>query len=229
MKKKTKIILIILGIIIALVASLAVWQRNNLKAVMYYLMYSEEELAQKSIENQKKLDEALKKIDMQAPRELTEEETKYKTEEEIIMAGCAAYYENYYFESLLNANNTPQNNAAIQKVCEYFKSIYKAELRAGGKSLAEQMSKDTSIQDFLTGFEFDFEVAKQIVNNRAACLNLLKAISEGTIVINGTKTNIDNNDKIRLTQLLTSTLAQREWDRQLAEIEKTTMQEHVKE
>ena len=76
MKKKTKIILIILGIIIALVASLAVWQRNNLKAVMYYLMYSEEELAQKSIENQKKLDEALKKIDMQAPRELTEEETK---------------------------------------------------------------------------------------------------------------------------------------------------------
>lgn len=171
----------------------------------------------------------LNRINVLKKLELTEEETKYKTEEEIIMAGCAAYYENYYFESLLNANNTPQNNAAIQKVCEYFKSIYKAELRAGGKSLAEQMSKDTSIQDFLTGFEFDFEVAKQIVNNRAACLNLLKAISEGTIVINGTKTTIDNNDKIRLTQLLTSTLAQREWDRQLAEIEKTTMQEHVKE
>ncbi len=76
MKKKTKIILIVLGIIVALIVSFAVWQRNNIKAVIYFLKYSEEELMQKSIDNQKELDNALKKIDMAAPRELTEEEAK---------------------------------------------------------------------------------------------------------------------------------------------------------
>ena len=102
MKKKTKIILIIIGIIIALVASFAVWQRNNLKAIMYYLMYSEEELAQKSIDNQKKLDEALKKIDMQAPRELTEEEAKALENGEITL------------EEAVNLSLTPITDETLQ-------------------------------------------------------------------------------------------------------------------
>ena len=76
MKKRTKIILIVLGIIIALVASFAIWQRNNIKAVIYFLRYSKEDLIEMAEDNQKELDNALKKIDMQAPRELTEEETK---------------------------------------------------------------------------------------------------------------------------------------------------------
>ena len=76
MKKKTKVVLIVLGIIIALIASFAVWQRNNIKAVIYFLRYSKEDLVQMAADNQKELDDALKKIDMAAPRELTEEETK---------------------------------------------------------------------------------------------------------------------------------------------------------
>ncbi len=150
---------------------------------------------------------------------MSEEETKYKTIDEIILTGCAEYYEKYYFDSFLSSDNNPQKSAAIQKVREYFKTIYKQELKKGGKALESQMQQDTSIQDFLTGYEFDFDVAKKIADNQPACLSLLKALSDGSIVINGQKVTLNDDNKMKLARLLVSTLNQKEWNRQFAELE----------
>lgn len=74
-RKKLKIFLIIMGVIIALIAGVTIWQWNNIKAVMYFLMYSEEDLSRMNEENKKVLAEALARIDAEVPRELTEEES----------------------------------------------------------------------------------------------------------------------------------------------------------
>lgn len=166
--------------------------------------------------------------------DLTGEDTKYKTHEEMVLIGCSEFYEQYYFNNItafLNTDTTsqPKKDAALQKVREYFKAIYKQELRAGGKTLESQMEKDNSIQEFLDGYEFEFDVAKEIVNNKAACLNLLKVLSDETIVVNGKKVALSTDDKTRLARLLTSTLNQREWDRQLAEIENANQQAQERE
>lgn len=155
---------------------------------------------------------------------MSEEETKYKTIDEIILTGCAEYYEKYYFDSFLSSDNNPQKSAAIQKVREYFKTIYKQELKKGGKALESQMQQDTSIQDFLTGYEFDFDVAKKIADNQPACLSLLKALSDGSIVINGQKVTLNDDNKMKLARLLVSTLNQKEWNRQFAELEANEQQ-----
>lgn len=166
--------------------------------------------------------------------DLTGEDTKYKTHEEMVLIGCSEFYEQYHFDNATAILNTdtasqPKKDAALQKVREYFKAIYKQELRNGGKELESQMEKDNSIQEFLTGFAFEFDTAKEIVNNKPACLNLLKVLSEGTIMLNGKKTELDDNDKAKLARLLVSTLNQREWDRQLAEIENANEQVQERE
>ena len=81
------------------------------------------------------------------------------------------------------------------------------------------MQQDTSIQEFLTGYEFDFDVAKKIADNQPACLSLLKALSDGSIVINGQKVTLNDDNKMKLARLLVSTLNQKEWNRQFAELE----------
>ena len=158
----------------------------------------------------------LKKID------LTGESTKFVTEDELVLIGCAEYYEKYYFDSFVifeQDPKQPQKDAALQKVRDYFKMTYKEELRHGGKALESQMEKDTVIQDFLTGFELDFDIAKKVVENKAAYMNLLKALSDGTMMFKGKTLTLDSNDKAKLARLLISTLNQREYDRQLAEIQ----------
>lgn len=155
---------------------------------------------------------------------MSEEETKYKTIDEIILTGCAEYYENFYFNSFLQPDNNPQKTAAMQKVREYFKTIYKQELKNGGKDLENKMQQDTTIQEYLTGYEFEFEAAKKVANNQPAYLNLLKALSDGSLVINGKKVALNDNSKMKLAQLLTSTLNEKEWNRQFAELEANEQQ-----
>ncbi len=46
MKKRTKILLLILAVLLALLAAVAWWQRNNLKALYFYLTLDEDAIAQ---------------------------------------------------------------------------------------------------------------------------------------------------------------------------------------
>lgn len=74
MKKKLKIFLIVLGILAAIIAGITVWQWQNIKAVIYFLNYSQEDLDEMYESNQKTLDEALEGFSTAKPRDLTEEE-----------------------------------------------------------------------------------------------------------------------------------------------------------
>ena len=158
-----------------------------------------------------------------------EEETKYKTEEEIILTGCAEFYENFYFNTFLMTEESPQKRAAVQKVREYFKATYKQEVRKGGKALESQLATDSSVQDFLMSGEFEFETAKRFAQDRVACLSLLKVLADETLVIDGKKVALNEDTKMKLSRLLISTLSQVEWNRQFAEIEKGEQQAQVKE
>ena len=160
---------------------------------------------------------------------LSDEETKYKKPEEMILQGCAEYYEQYYFNAFFMNENSSEKLAALQKVRAYFKSVYKEELKQGGRSLEAQLQKDQSVQNFLTGSEFEFDVAKRFAKDKVACLGLLKALGDESIVINGKKFALDGDTKMKLARLLSSTLNQMEWDRQAAEIEMSEQQAAVKE
>lgn len=91
-KKKHKIAAII-GIIVAvlliLVALLAIWQHNNIKAVMDYSRYTPKELSKKLESNQQTLIEQIKQYAPNLLREMTAEEKEQiasgkKTQEEVI-------------------------------------------------------------------------------------------------------------------------------------------------
>lgn len=73
-KRKLKIFLIVLLVIAVLIGGLAIWQRNNIASVIYYMKYSGDDLDRMNKENKEKLASALSEIDTNMPRELTEEE-----------------------------------------------------------------------------------------------------------------------------------------------------------
>lgn len=81
MKKRTKILLAVLGVFLIVASVLVIWQWNNIKSLAYYLMYSEGELSELAEENDKLIAEAMEKVPEVSLRELTEEE------EELLISG----------------------------------------------------------------------------------------------------------------------------------------------
>ncbi len=63
MKKKTKIALVVIFAIVALIAALGFWQRDNIRAFVDSLKYSEEQITQKLDDNTKKMQEIVEKTD----------------------------------------------------------------------------------------------------------------------------------------------------------------------
>lgn len=74
MKQRKKILCGVLAFLLAGTASAAWWQRDNIKALMTAVQYSEEELAQKLEENQQAIENAVSAAPEVVIRDVTEEE-----------------------------------------------------------------------------------------------------------------------------------------------------------
>ena len=75
-KKRTKgrWVLIILAVVLALLAILAFWQRNNLKAVLDFTSFSQEELEEQLQQNDQQIKDTVDALEDVTIRDLTEEE-----------------------------------------------------------------------------------------------------------------------------------------------------------
>ena len=75
-KKRTKgsRVLIALAVVLALLAVLAFWQRNNLKAVLDFASHSQEELEEKLQQNDQQIKDTVDALEDVTVRDLTEEE-----------------------------------------------------------------------------------------------------------------------------------------------------------
>lgn len=73
-RRKLKIFLIILAVIVVTASGVLAWQWDNVRSVIYFMRYSEDDLDKMLDDNKKELDSALEGIGAQMPRELTEEE-----------------------------------------------------------------------------------------------------------------------------------------------------------
>lgn len=76
-KGKNKKIKVFLGIVLAiviLVIGIVIWQWNNVVSVVYFLNYSESDLEHMDTENKQQLNDAMEKLQISEPRELTKEE-----------------------------------------------------------------------------------------------------------------------------------------------------------
>lgn len=74
MKKRTKVLLGVLLVLLAAVAAVAFWQRDNLLAVKTSATTSREDLASRMEENDKKIAESAQSVEGVTVRDLTEEE-----------------------------------------------------------------------------------------------------------------------------------------------------------
>lgn len=74
MKKRTKIALIVLAVLLAAIAGVCWWQRNNLTALKMSLSYSQEDLAARIEENDQRVGAALGELPDVTVRDLTDEE-----------------------------------------------------------------------------------------------------------------------------------------------------------
>ncbi len=74
MKKRTKVLLGVLLVLLAAVAAVAFWQRDNLSAVKTSATTSREDLASRMEENDKKIAESAQSVEGVTVRDLTEEE-----------------------------------------------------------------------------------------------------------------------------------------------------------
>lgn len=72
--KKLKIFLIVLSVIAILITGVTIWQWNNIVAVYYFIKYSEEDLTRLNEENKRILNETIGELNIEAPRELSDEE-----------------------------------------------------------------------------------------------------------------------------------------------------------
>ena len=73
----------ILGVIVAVLAGLAYWQRGNIAAAIIYFRDSEEEIAKKITENEKKVAEAMEKLPSRPIIDLTDDEKEQLAKNEI--------------------------------------------------------------------------------------------------------------------------------------------------
>lgn len=88
--KKKRIFLIILLIVLVGAVALAIWQWDNIQALVMAVTYSDEKLADKKAENDKIISDALEKYPEISVRDLTEEEKQALaegrlTEEEVLL------------------------------------------------------------------------------------------------------------------------------------------------
>lgn len=83
MKKRTKILLAVLGVFIISISVVVILQWNNIKAVSFYLMYSEEKLDELTKENEELIMSAMEKIPEVSLRELNDEEREMLASGEI--------------------------------------------------------------------------------------------------------------------------------------------------
>lgn len=74
MKKRTKIALIILAILVAVIAGLCIWQWDNLVAVKTSLSYSRDDLSQMMEQNNQRVDAVTERLPGVTVRDLTDEE-----------------------------------------------------------------------------------------------------------------------------------------------------------
>ena len=75
-RKKKRIRLIVIGALVASLAVLVLFQLNNIKVLTYFLLYSEEEIAEMSANNEQALAAAMNKIPEITLRDLTGEERR---------------------------------------------------------------------------------------------------------------------------------------------------------
>ena len=152
-------------------------------------------------------------------------ETQFEADEEMILKGCAQFCNEYYFSSFLNNLNNkqePEKEAAMQKIHALYKTVYKQEIKKGGKALESQVLSDSTIKEYLLGSEFGFQVAERIVDNKVAYLSLLKTLTEDHIMVNGQKFVIGEDDKRKLAELLEAILDQKEFNRKMEAIDRET-------
>lgn len=86
MKKRTKILLAILGVLVISLSVFVVLQWNNIKSLTYYLIYSEDDLNRLAEENDALIASAFEKIPEIILRDLTEEERELLASGEITEA-----------------------------------------------------------------------------------------------------------------------------------------------
>ena len=156
-------------------------------------------------------------------KEYESDETQFSTQEEIILTGCAEYYEGFYGNQY--SKKSQQELIVLQKIRKYFKVAYKEEMKKSETDLESQMAEDTSIQDFLNGdLYMGNDVAKKIVDNKPAYMMLLKTLAEETMTLNGKKVKLNDDNKRNLAALLVSVLHLKACKKELEQNEKTEQQ-----
>lgn len=91
MKTRTKILLSVLGAFIIIVSVTAVFQWNNIKALIYYLRYSEEQITEFAQDNNELISSAMDKVPDLTIRDLTDDERKMLDSGEISTEEAVAF------------------------------------------------------------------------------------------------------------------------------------------
>lgn len=170
MSKKKKVVLIIIGLIVLSIAGFAVWQAENIKAVINSFNYSEDELSQMINDNKKVLEEELKeKYDIVG--DFTEEEERKIMNGEITVEEATAMKLQELEQKRLEKENGDAESSGEQNESTGTSPSSSKKAGTSSSGTSKQASSNSGSK----------QKAEQIVSNRIVEFYSLKAYYLGQL------------------------------------------------